>query len=241
MSTQSVGAHALHRTGRPSSRVVPVRQRALRMVPQRRSSAPRAPFVVVVVALLAAGLLGLLVLNTVLAQDAFRLHVLQKQGMVLAGQELSLQREVEARRAPGNLAARATELGLVAGGPPAFLRLSDGVVLGQAGPAGSPAPQPLAAPGLPGLPGLPGKSPAPPVAVVAAPPRPALTAPPVPAVPTVPAVLPTPAVPVVSGQPLPRKPALPRHLLPLPSLPRPALPRPALLQPGWTHASTGSR
>ena len=145
MSTQSVSTQGLHRVGRPAPRVVPARPGYLKMVPQRRPSTPRAPFVVVVVALLAAGLLGLLVLNTVLAQDAFRLHVLQKQGAALAGQELTLQRQVEARRAPADLAARAAALGLVPGGPPAFLRLSDGVVLGQPSPA-SPAPTPAPAP-----------------------------------------------------------------------------------------------
>ncbi len=107
------------------------RQGYLRLVPQRRSSAPRTPFVAVVVALLVVGLLGLLLLNTVLAQDAFRLHVLQTQGSVLANQELDLQRQVEGLRAPAGLASRARALGLVQGGPPAFLRLSDGAILGQ--------------------------------------------------------------------------------------------------------------
>ena len=107
------------------------RQGYLRLVPQRRSSAPRTPFVAVVVALLVVGLLGLLLLNTVLAQDAFRLHVLQTQGSVLANQELDLQRQVEGLRAPAGLASRARGLGLVQGGPPAFLRLSDGAILGQ--------------------------------------------------------------------------------------------------------------
>ena len=145
MSTQS-----LSRAPRPVARVPIARQGYLKVVPQRRPSAPRAPFVVVVVGALALGLLGLLALNTVLAQDAFRLHVLQRQSAVLADQELNLQRQVEARRAPADLAARAAALGLVQGGPPAFLRLSDGVILGQpnaAGPDGVLSPSGVLAPG----------------------------------------------------------------------------------------------
>lgn len=203
-----MGAHGLHRAGRPAVRVVPVRQRALQMVPQARSSAPRAPFVVVVVALLAAGLLGLLVLNTVLAQDAFRLHALQLQGAVLASQELTLQRQVEARQAPGDLAARATALGLVAGGPPAFLRLSDGVVLGQPGPAGGPVAGPTPVPG-PADPGA-----AQPVVAVAAP---------------------QPTAPANARQPLPRRTALPQVVLPPVVLPHPVLPHPVLPPPVLLH------
>ena len=109
-------------------------QRYLRLVTQR-SQAARAPFVVVVVALLLGGLLGLLVLNTVLAQDAFRLHKLQVDGRALADREQALQRQVSDLQSPHVLAARATALGMVPGGSPTFLRLSDGKVLGRAEPA----------------------------------------------------------------------------------------------------------
>jgi cell division protein FtsB len=116
------------RTVSPAAR--PTASAALRLVPQRRSSAPRAPFVTMVVLLLAGGLLGLLALNTVLAQDAFRLHTLTQESKALADQEQALEREVETLRTPRNLAARARELGMVEAGAPAFLRLSDGAVLG---------------------------------------------------------------------------------------------------------------
>jgi hypothetical protein len=127
----------------------------LRLVATRRSSAAKAPFVAVVVVILGAGLLGLLLLNTVLAQDAFRLHALQVQGHVLADQEQGLQREVERLQSPESLADRATELGMVPGGPPAFLRLSDGAILGTALPGqvapptvvvAKPAPKPATKP-----------------------------------------------------------------------------------------------
>ncbi len=110
------------------------RERYLRLVAHRRSQAARTPFIAVVVLLLLGGLLGLLVLNTVLAQDAFRLHALQVEGRVLADREQALQRQVSDLQSPHALAARATSLGMVPGGSPAFLRLSDGKVLGQSEP-----------------------------------------------------------------------------------------------------------
>ena len=121
----------------------PRRRPPLALVPPRRPAPAtavlgRTPFVALVVSLLAAGLLGLLVLNTALAQDAFRLHTLKQEARALEDREQVLQREVEALRAPQELAARATALGMVPAGPPAFLRLSDGKVLGDETPAAVP-------------------------------------------------------------------------------------------------------
>jgi cell division protein FtsB len=122
----------------------------LRLVAARRSTAAKTPFVVVVVLILAAGLLALLALNTVLAQDAFRLHSLQSDGRVLADREQALQRQVADLQSPQSLAARATALGMVPGGPPAFLRLADGKVLGA--PSAGEAPLVIAAPAAPAAP-----------------------------------------------------------------------------------------
>ena len=118
----------------------------LRLVAARRSSAAKPPFVVVVVLILVTGLLGLLALNTVLAQDAFRLHALQVSSRVLADREQALQRQVADLQSPQSLAARATRLGMVPGGPPAFLVLPDGKVLGAPEPGAAPLPLALAAP-----------------------------------------------------------------------------------------------
>ena len=122
----------------------PRRSGSLRLVPPRPSRAPKAPFVGVVVALLAVGLLGLLLLNTVLAQDAFHLHALEGQAKTLEDREQLLAGEVEALQAPAALAEAAKDQGMVPGGPPVFLRLSDGKVLGRSSPAPS-APAPAVA------------------------------------------------------------------------------------------------
>ena len=118
--------------------------RALRLVPQRRSNAARAPFAVVVVVLLVGGLLGLLMLNTMVAQGAFRLHDLTVQGKVLDDREEVLSRQVQTLQAPTSLSQRATAFGMVPGGPPVFLRLSDGAVLGTPGAPAAAAPAPPA-------------------------------------------------------------------------------------------------
>jgi hypothetical protein len=106
--------------------------------PAARGAVRRSPFVAVVVSLLGAGLLGLLVLNTALAQDAFRLHTLKQESRALEDREEALRREVAALQSPQELAGRAAELGMVPAGPPAFLRLSDGAVLGATTPAEAP-------------------------------------------------------------------------------------------------------
>lgn len=103
----------------------------LKLVPTARSSAAKTPFVAVVVTLMVGGLLGLLLLNMVVAKGSFELHELAKQGKALDQREQELAGRVQALQAPGVLAQRATSLGMVPGGPPAFLELPSGKVLGQ--------------------------------------------------------------------------------------------------------------
>lgn len=145
----------------PASRTEAAARRVLRLVPQRRSQAARTPFAVVLVVVLGGGLLGLLVLNTLVAQGSFTLHDLAKQSRALQQRQQELAGQVQAAQAPEQLALSATRLGMVPGGPPAFLRLPDGHVLGAptAGkvppvlspvqPAASPAPAVSTAPAKP--------------------------------------------------------------------------------------------
>lgn len=113
---------------------------SLELVPAGSTALPRTTFVVLLVSLLIGGLIGLLMLNTVLARDAFVLDSLKADSRELADREQALQREVELLRSPQSLAARATELGMVQAGPPAFLRLADGAVLGAPVPGAAPLP-----------------------------------------------------------------------------------------------------
>jgi hypothetical protein len=85
--------------------------------------------------LLAGGLVALLMLNTAMAEGSFTLHRLQATSGELADTEDALTQAIDAQRSPANLAARAAKLGMVPADSAAFLRLSDGKVLGVAKPA----------------------------------------------------------------------------------------------------------
>ncbi|MFC8717242.1 cell division protein FtsL [Kitasatospora sp. NPDC057198] len=114
----------------------------------------RTPFAVLVVALLSAGLLGLLMLNTALNEGSFTLSRLKKQTTEATDQQQTLQQQIAQQSAPDALERRARELGMVPGGDPAFLN-PDGTVNGTAKPAQDkpPVPRPsTAAPSAAGSP-----------------------------------------------------------------------------------------
>jgi hypothetical protein len=132
----------------PATRTHPARPTTVRprltVVPPLRAPAPRAPFVLLVGALLTAGLGGLLFLHTAIAEDSFRLHDLTARSAVLTDSEQALEQEIAALAAPQRLAARAKRLGMVRSENPAFIRTSDGRILGnpKAGVAPLPKPKP---------------------------------------------------------------------------------------------------
>jgi len=97
-----------------------------------------ATFSIICATLLAAGLIGLLLLNTALAQGSFTLHDLRATSAQLSDREDSLTQSLEASKSPANLAAKAAGMGMVPAQSVAFLRLSDGRVLGVAKPAKAP-------------------------------------------------------------------------------------------------------
>jgi hypothetical protein len=91
---------------------------------------PRMPFVIFVVSLLAAGLVGLLLLNTELQSGTFQVTALNNQADQLRDQQEQLEKQVRTLESPQNLADRALRMGMVPNPNPVFLRLSDGRVLG---------------------------------------------------------------------------------------------------------------
>jgi hypothetical protein len=122
----------------PLPKPAPRRTSPLRLVPPRRSSAAKTPVAAVLVVLLGGGLLGLLLLNTMVAQQSFSLHDLSAKDKALTQQEQDLNQQVQDLEAPASLAARAAALHMVPSGAPAFLRLSDGKVLGKPQPGVAP-------------------------------------------------------------------------------------------------------
>jgi len=91
---------------------------------------PRMPFVIFVVSLLAAGLVGLLLLNTQLQSGTFDITRLNHQADQLRDQQEGLEKQVRTLESPQNLAGQALRMGMVPNPNPVFLRLSDGRVLG---------------------------------------------------------------------------------------------------------------
>lgn len=113
-----------------------VQQRArLAVIHGGTGHAPRVPFAALVLAVLALGLVGLLVLNTSLQQGAFYARDLEARAQVLAQQREALELRVAGLREPQRVAEKAAAMGMVPNPSPAFLRLSDGAVLGDPGQA----------------------------------------------------------------------------------------------------------
>lgn len=119
-----------------------------RPAPRRPGAQPaaRSPFVLLIVLLLAGGLFGLLLLNSAVVKDSFKLDDLQKQTKQLTDEEQALQQDVDEYSAPDELDKRARELGMVPGGNPAFLS-PDGKVKGSPDVAtAEPLPEPSETP-----------------------------------------------------------------------------------------------
>lgn len=103
----------------------------------RRARAPRLPFVLLILALLGSAFVSMLVLHTILAQDAFVITELQRENRQLSQQEEALSEEVMDAESPEELARRAEELGMEPGDAPRFLDPETGEISGALGGSGS--------------------------------------------------------------------------------------------------------
>ncbi|MEJ3747711.1 hypothetical protein WEI85_42065 [Actinomycetes bacterium KLBMP 9797] len=111
----------------------------LRVAPPLPVSVPRAPFVALILVVVVGGVLGILMVNTKINENAFRLEKLQQQQDALNVKEQELERQIAQAEDPGSLMAAARTLGLVQG-QPALIRLPDGRITGMPVPAnGEPA------------------------------------------------------------------------------------------------------
>lgn len=111
----------------PDGRAGARRRPALRMLPGVTSRSPRAPFVVLVLVVLGAGLIGLLFLNTSVQQGSFGLTELEAEVTQLRDRQTLLADEVAARSTPDELARRARLLGMRPVDEPKFLELPGGL------------------------------------------------------------------------------------------------------------------
>jgi hypothetical protein len=107
----------------------------LKLVRAPLTTRTRVPFVLLCIAILVGALLGALILNTSMARGSYQAHDLQITLAELARTDQDLNTRLLANKSPGQLAASARTLGMVPAPELAFLRLSDGAVLGAPTPA----------------------------------------------------------------------------------------------------------
>jgi len=120
-------------TAQLAPRPNPERRRpGLSPVPRAASSLATVPFVAVVAAVLALGMVGILVLTTALQNQAFVVQDRQHQAAVLATKVSGLQAAVADKRSVQSLAVAAQTLGMRPNPQAANLRLDDGDVIGKA-------------------------------------------------------------------------------------------------------------
>ena len=130
-STARVGARALHQPATERTRL-----RVVTGAPLPRGGMALG---IICAVLLATGLIGVLLLNTALAQGSFTLHDLRTTSEQLNDAQGALSQSLDASKSPANLAKKAADMGMVPAQSAAFLRLSDGKVIGVAQQA-SPGP-----------------------------------------------------------------------------------------------------
>jgi hypothetical protein len=115
---------------RPGARRAPAPRRLRVVAPP--AAAGSGLFLGLCVLLLFGGFVGVLVLNTAMAKGSYTMKDLQRQSDALADTQDDLRHALDTVSGPGPLAQRARALGMVPAQSPAFLRLSDGAVLGVA-------------------------------------------------------------------------------------------------------------
>ncbi len=109
---------------RPSLQRVPL--------PPRRLS--RGSFAGVMVAVLVAGMIGLLGLNTTIQQQALQVRAAQRTANELGSRLSDLEAQVSRAQAPAQLAGRASDLGMVPNPHGVFIDLATGQVIGTPTP-----------------------------------------------------------------------------------------------------------
>ena len=105
--------------------------RGLRSVPALPERMARIPFITVLIAIFGVGMVGLLVVNTSLQNQAFESRALNRQAAQLVYAEAELQSQLNQVRTPEQIATKASALGMRANPYPAFLVVPSGKVIGE--------------------------------------------------------------------------------------------------------------
>jgi hypothetical protein len=123
-------------TARPlrAPRRVPV-VTPLRVIPSRIGTSGNGTFATLCVSLLTLGLIGLLLLNTALAEGSLTLGALQKESGRLTDRAGDLGEEIARASSSNSLASSAAALGMVRGTERGYIDLRTGKVSGSPQPA----------------------------------------------------------------------------------------------------------
>ncbi|HEY8480166.1 MAG TPA: hypothetical protein VIL71_10085 [Spirillospora sp.] len=119
-ASASAAAKTAARARHPADARTSASRRARRTAVRRRTQAPRTPFVLLIVGLLGGALVSLLLLNTVLAKDAFTLTRLQQRTKQLEQQRQAYEAEIARESSPEGLSNKAKALGMKEAEDPAF-------------------------------------------------------------------------------------------------------------------------
>uniref|UniRef100_UPI0025538AC0 hypothetical protein n=1 Tax=Nocardiopsis sp. ATB16-24 TaxID=3019555 RepID=UPI0025538AC0 len=98
-----------------------------------QTRAPRIPFVLLILGLLGGALVSLLVLRSVVAEEAFAISNLQTENRELSYTEQQLRSTVAHLETSERIAREAEEMGMEPGEAPLFLDPDSGEVRGSAG------------------------------------------------------------------------------------------------------------
>ncbi len=117
----------------PSPAALPPQPRRLDVVPTRdqKKARPKSFYALVTVGGLFAILVAQLLLSIVVSNGAYQISSLQQEQKELSRDQQSLTEQLHVLESPQHLAANAEQLGMVTNSNTAYLRLSDGVVLGN--------------------------------------------------------------------------------------------------------------
>ena len=107
------------------------KSRRLRSVPALPERMARIPFITVLIAIFGVGMVGLLVVNTTLQNQAFESRALNRQAAQLVYAEAELQSQLNQVRTPEQITTKASALGMRANPYPAFLVVPSGKVIGE--------------------------------------------------------------------------------------------------------------
>jgi hypothetical protein len=107
----------------------------LRQVSSQPTQLARIPFLVMLSVVLAAGMVGVLILNTVIQGQSSTLRDAQNQATALANEQAALETQVDQLRSVTYLMQAASAVGMRPNPDAVVLRLSDGTVFGTPTPA----------------------------------------------------------------------------------------------------------